>query len=65
MMTFLKWFLPPPMQVTLIEGYRANGPCAPRPLVLPVAKSSVVRQPVNLAAVNAEWLMARHRIMAL
>ncbi len=45
MLKLLKWFLPPPMQVILIEGYRAKGPFGPRPLVLPVAKSSVVRQP--------------------
>jgi hypothetical protein len=45
MLKLLKWFLPPPLPVILIEGYRAKGPFAPRPLVLPVAKSSVVVQP--------------------
>ena len=42
MLKFLTWFLPPSEPLMLIEGYRAKGPFAPTPLVLPVAKSSVV-----------------------
>jgi hypothetical protein len=39
---FLRWLLPPSEPLILIEGYRAKALVAPRPLVLPVAKSSVV-----------------------
>ena len=39
---FLRWLLPPSEPLILIDGYRATAPVAPRPLVLPVAKSSVV-----------------------